>query len=102
MVGAAAYRGQVADTLPAGLPPQAAAAARDTLGGAVAAASQLPDPLGQAVLGAARQAFMHGLHLAFAVSAAATIGAAILAVVALRGVHASSPPDGQPGLGPDL
>jgi DHA2 family multidrug resistance protein-like MFS transporter len=100
VVGTAVYRGQVADALPTGLPTRAAAAARDTLGGAVAAASQLPDPLGQAVLGAARQAFMHGLHLAFAMSAAVTIGAAILAVLVLRGVCPRSRPDGQPDLGP--
>jgi DHA2 family multidrug resistance protein-like MFS transporter len=90
VVGTAAYRGQVADAVPAGVPPQAAAAARDTLGGAVAAAGQLPDQLGGALLGAARQAFTHGLHLAFAVSAAAAIGVAILAVVLLRGVRPSS------------
>src|SRR6266487_2948257 len=45
VVGTAAYRGQMAHALPAGVPPQAAAAARDTLGGAVAAAGQLPDQL---------------------------------------------------------
>jgi MFS transporter, DHA2 family, multidrug resistance protein len=101
LVGTAAYRGQVADAVPAGVPPQAAAAARDTLGGAVAAAGQLPDQLGQALLGAARQAFTQGLHLAFAVSAAAAIGVAILAVVLLRGVRPSSQPDGQPDVGQD-
>jgi hypothetical protein len=66
----------------------------------VAAASQLPDPLGQVLLGASRQAFIHGLHLVFAMSAAAAVGAAILAVVVLRGVCPSSQPDGQPDLGP--
>jgi DHA2 family multidrug resistance protein-like MFS transporter len=102
VIGTAAYRGQVADAVPAGIPPQAAAAARDTLGGAVAAAGQLPDPLGQALLGATRQAFIQSLHLAFAVSAAAAIGVAILAVVMLRGVGPSSQPDGvsDVGVGP--
>ena len=100
VVGTAAYRGQIADALPSGVPPEAAAAARDTLGGAVAAAGQLPDPLGEALLEAARQAFVEGLHVAFAVSAAAAIGAAILAAVVLRGVQVSSQPDGQPDLGP--
>src|SRR5205807_261173 len=94
VVGTAMYRGHVADAVPAGIPSQAAAAARDTLGGAVAAAALLPDPLGQALLGAARQSFVQGLHLAFAVSAAAAIAAAILAVVMLRGVRSSSQPDG--------
>jgi MFS transporter, DHA2 family, multidrug resistance protein len=84
VVGTAAYRGQVAGAVPAGVPPDAAAAARDTLGGAVAAAGQLPDPLAQALLEAARQAFTHGLHAAFAISAIAALGAAILAVAVLR------------------
>src|SRR6266508_3473521 len=83
VVGTAAYRGQMAHALPAGVPPQAAAAARDTLGGAVAAAGQLPDQLGQALLGAARQAFTLGLQLAFAVSAAAAVAVAVLAAVLL-------------------
>jgi DHA2 family multidrug resistance protein-like MFS transporter len=100
VVGTAAYRGQVADALPDGLPPEAAVAARDTLGGAVAAAGQLPEPLGHALLGAAQQAFIHSLHAAFAMSAAAAIGVAILAVVVLRGVRPSPQPDGQPDLGP--
>jgi DHA2 family multidrug resistance protein-like MFS transporter len=30
VIGTAVYRGQVADTVPAGVPPEAAAAARDT------------------------------------------------------------------------
>ncbi len=83
VVGTAAYRGHIADAVPGGVPPQAAAAAKDTLGGAVAAAGQLPDPLGQALLEAARGAFTQALHLAFAVSAAAAIGAAMMAIVVL-------------------
>jgi MFS transporter, DHA2 family, multidrug resistance protein len=87
VIGTAAYRSQVADAVPAGLPPQAAAAARDTLGGAVAAAGQLPDQLGEALLGAARQAFTQGLHLAFAVSAALLFAVSILAAALLRRVR---------------
>ncbi len=90
VVGTAAYRGQMAHALPAGVAPQAAAAARDTLGGAVAAAGQLPDELGQALLDAARQAFTYGLHLAFAISAIAAVAVAVLAAVMLRRVRPSS------------
>jgi MFS transporter, DHA2 family, multidrug resistance protein len=102
VVGTAAYRGQIAGAVPAGVPPQAAAAARDTLGGAVAAAAQLPDQLGQALLAAARQAFTQGLHLAFAVSAGAAIAVAVLAVVLLRRVPPSSQAelDEHPEVGP--
>jgi hypothetical protein len=40
------------------------------------------------------------MHLAFAVSSAAAIGAAILTVMLLRGVRPSSQPDGPPDLEP--
>jgi MFS transporter, DHA2 family, multidrug resistance protein len=89
VIGTAVYRGQMAHALPAGVAPQAAAAARDTLGGAVAAAGQLHGQLGQALLGAAREAFTQGLHLAFAISAAAAIAVAILAAVLLHRLRPS-------------
>jgi hypothetical protein len=54
VIGTAVYRGQVADGVPAGVPPEAADAARDTLGGVVAVAAGLPEQLGAAVLDAAR------------------------------------------------
>jgi MFS transporter, DHA2 family, multidrug resistance protein len=82
-IGAAAYRAQVADTLPAGVPPGAAETARDTLGGAVVAAGQLPAELGTALLEAARQAFTQGFQLTSAVSAALAIGLAVLAAALL-------------------
>jgi hypothetical protein len=44
------------------------------------------------LLRAAREAFMHGLHVAFAISAAAVIGAAILAAIQLRHLRPSSQP----------
>src|SRR5215217_4757365 len=56
-VGTAVYRGQVGDALPADVPPQAAATARDTLGGAVAVSHRLPDGLAADVLDPAREAF---------------------------------------------
>jgi DHA2 family multidrug resistance protein-like MFS transporter len=87
VVGAAAYRGRMAGGIPAGVPDQAATVARDTLGGAVAVAGQLPERLGGALLAAARDAFTQGLHLAAAVSAAASLAFAVLVVVLLRGVR---------------
>ncbi|MBV9358748.1 MAG: MFS transporter [Chloroflexi bacterium] len=102
VVGTAAYRHQIADTIPAGVPPQAASAARDTLGGALAASGQLPDQLGDALAESARTAFTQGLHVAGAVSAAATIAAAIVAVVLLRGMHPSSEPGEPPEATPSL
>jgi DHA2 family multidrug resistance protein-like MFS transporter len=86
------YRSHLTDALPAGILPKTAAAARDTLGGAVAAAGQLPGQPGQILVRAARQAFTQGLHVAFAISAAAVIGAAILAAILLRHPRPSSEP----------
>jgi DHA2 family multidrug resistance protein-like MFS transporter len=96
VVGTAIYRGQMADAALGGVPPDAATAARDTLGGAVAAAGQLPGQTGTMLLDAAREAFTRGLHFAFAISAAASIGVAILAAVLLQGLRDSHQPEGQP------
>ena len=51
LVGTAAYRGQIANAIPAGVPPQAAAAARDTLGGAVAETVVQHHPARVSILG---------------------------------------------------
>jgi MFS transporter, DHA2 family, multidrug resistance protein len=89
-IGVAVYRGGLADTLPAGVPSQAAAVARDTLGGAVGVAAQLPAELGAAVVAAAREAFTQGLQLTAALSATVAVVIAVLATVLLRAVPASS------------
>jgi DHA2 family multidrug resistance protein-like MFS transporter len=83
-IGSAVYRAQAAHILPAGLPRGAAAAARDSLAGAAAAASRLPGGPGAALLDAARQAFTHGLNITAAVSMAAAAGLGLLAVMLLR------------------
>lgn len=83
-IASAVYRDRVAGVLPAGVPPEAAVAARDTVGGAVAAAGGLPDPLGAELLGASRTAFTLGLYAAALTSAAIALGVAVL--VLLRGV----------------
>jgi DHA2 family multidrug resistance protein-like MFS transporter len=89
-IGVAVYRSQLAGTLPAGVPSQAAAAARDTLGGAVDAAGHLPQGAGAALLAAARAAFTTGLQVTAAISAAAAAGIAVLATVLLRSVRGAS------------
>src|SRR6266540_4127527 len=83
-IGVAIYRSELADRLPAEMPAAAAAIARDTLGGAVAVAGELPDRLGAAVLQTAREAFVQGMHLTSAIAALVAVGLAVLAVVALR------------------
>jgi DHA2 family multidrug resistance protein-like MFS transporter len=89
-IGTALYRGQVADGIPAGVPPDAADAARDTLGGAVAAGEQLPDPLAGELLDIARDAFTLGLQVAALTSAVIAAATAVVAGVLLRRVGAES------------
>jgi DHA2 family multidrug resistance protein-like MFS transporter len=85
-VGTAIYRGHLAAALPAGLPAEAAAAARETLGGAVVVAAQLPDQVGAALLEAARAGFLQGMQIGAATSAVASVGLAVLTMVLLRNV----------------
>jgi hypothetical protein len=83
-IGAAIYRGRLADSVPAGVPPDQADAARETLGGAAAVAEQLPPPLSSELLDAARDAFTDGIQTAALTSAAMAAGTAVLVVVLLR------------------
>jgi DHA2 family multidrug resistance protein-like MFS transporter len=89
-IGVAVYRGALAGALLPGVPSEAAAMARDTLGGAVGVAAQLPDGAGRALLAAARAAFTQGLQLTAAVSAVIAVGIAVLATVLLWAVRAGS------------
>ena len=89
-IGVAIYRAGLADNLPAGVPSRASAAARDTLGGAVGAAQQLPADLGAALLTASREAFTNGLQVTAGISAVVAVGMAVLATVVLRGVPTTS------------
>jgi DHA2 family multidrug resistance protein-like MFS transporter len=87
-IGIAIYRSDVADGLPTGVPAEAATIARDTLGGAVGVAGQLPGQLGTAVLEVARDAFVQGMQVAAGISAVMAIAVAVLAVVVLRNMRA--------------
>jgi MFS transporter, DHA2 family, multidrug resistance protein len=63
-VGSAVYRRQVTeDALPPGLPAEPTESARDTLGGAVAAARDLPDRVGEPLLALTRDAFVQGMQV---------------------------------------
>jgi DHA2 family multidrug resistance protein-like MFS transporter len=85
-IGVAIYRGEIAATLPPGVPSETVVLARDTLGAAAGVAITLPDQIGAALLGAAQTAFVHGMQVAAAISIVVAIGVAILAVVMLRDV----------------
>jgi DHA2 family multidrug resistance protein-like MFS transporter len=90
-IGVAIYRGGLAASLPAGLPAGAAIAAKDTLGGAVGVAGGLPGGTSDALLAAARAAFVDGMHVAAAIAAVVGFGLAIFTLVALRERPAERP-----------
>jgi MFS transporter, DHA2 family, multidrug resistance protein len=77
-VGAAVYRGQADEGISARVPPEAAATASDTLGGAVEVADRLPQQLAVGVLAPAREAFTHALQAAATVSGVLVIAAALI------------------------
>jgi DHA2 family multidrug resistance protein-like MFS transporter len=86
-IGVAVYRSQLAESVPAGVPPEASEAAKDTLGGAVDAVETLPDALGTTLLDAAQEAFTQGLQVAALIGAAVALSIAALAAVLLRGAR---------------
>lgn len=99
-IGVAVYRNNLSDNLPAGVPPEAAEAARDTLGGAVAAAAELPAAASEALLGVARASFVDGLQLTALIGSVLVVVAATVAAVLLRhlGPAGGHEGEGQPGL----
>ena len=84
-VGTVVYRHGLAEAMPAGVPEPVAAAAMGTLGGALAAAQSLPAATGDALLAAARAAFVDALQLAALVGAAVVVIACVLSARLLRG-----------------
>ena len=101
-IGTAVYRSQIGDAIPSEVAPTVAAAVRDTLGGAVAAADRIPGPLGAALLESARDAFTLGFQFTAAISIVILIATVIVALVMLRQVggdsgHGSEPLPEQAG-----
>jgi DHA2 family multidrug resistance protein-like MFS transporter len=88
-IGIAVYRSVMADAVPVGVPPDAAEIARATLGGAVAAAAQLPGQLGPAMVDAAREAFIQGLRVSAAISVVGSLALAVFTAVALHNTRTS-------------
>ena len=91
-LGTAVYRANVADSLPSDMPAEAASAALDTLGGALAIAESLPGALADAVVAVAQLAFVDALHVVAAVAAIGAALTAIVAAAALWNVPARSEP----------
>ncbi|MBL0920255.1 MAG: MFS transporter [Hydrogenophaga sp.] len=79
------YRTVLADAMPAGVPADVVAEALASLGGAGAVAAALPGPLGDAVLAAARLAFVDALQTTAASGAVIVLIAAAVTAAILRG-----------------
>lgn len=92
-LGTATYRGWLVNVIPDGVPTEAAMAARDTLGGALAAAGQLAGPLNAELVLAARAAFTHAMVCVAVVSAFIALFTAVAAAVFLRHVGVRGEPD---------
>jgi DHA2 family multidrug resistance protein-like MFS transporter len=78
------------DGMPAGLLPDAAAAALATLGGALAVAEQLGGDAGPALLDAAREAFTRSMRTAAFCAAAVLASTAVVCALVLRNVRPGS------------
>ncbi|MGW0820830.1 MFS transporter [Streptomyces sp. NPDC002845] len=78
-IGTAVYHDEIPSTAPA--------AARETLGGALAVADGMPGQTGSALAAAAREAFTAGMQGAALAGAVVLLGAGVVAVRALREVR---------------
>jgi DHA2 family multidrug resistance protein-like MFS transporter len=83
-VGTAVYRSDVANATPPGVSATVANAARETLGGALEAAQQLPGSGSNDLAAGAKEAFTHGLQFAAGLSAVIALIAAVVAFAVLR------------------
>jgi DHA2 family multidrug resistance protein-like MFS transporter len=94
-IGTAIYRSEMAGSLPGGIDPAMAEAARSTLGGAVAAAGQLPGAVGSELLVAARDAFAQSFEFTAILSVVLVTFAAVLVTALLRNVEAAGEPESE-------
>ena len=97
-IGTAVYRSQVADGVPDDPPVEAAEPARETLGGAVAAADGLPDRIAAEFLGSASEAFTHGLQVAAGVSAVLVFAAAVAVLAVFHRARERLEPNADAGV----
>ncbi|HEX5014492.1 MAG TPA: MFS transporter [Candidatus Limnocylindrales bacterium] len=84
----------------AGLPADVAAVVRDSIGGALAVADQVGGVAGEALVAAARSAFVDGMATASLIGAAVAIGGAIVAAIWLP-ARATRPSDDEPAGTPE-
>lgn len=97
-IGAAVYRGRLAGAeIPGDISADAVDAARDTLGGAVTVAEQLPPEEGRQLLGIAESAFTAGMQTAAFALAVVLVILAVAVPVLLRSRHRPDSALVQPG-----
>jgi DHA2 family multidrug resistance protein-like MFS transporter len=96
-LGMALYRSRLEATVPAGIAPEIAHAAEETLGGAFISAAQLPAEAGTALINAANLSFVHALQVLSIIGVVGFIGLVILTATLLRNVQ----PHGGHGEEPD-
>jgi DHA2 family multidrug resistance protein-like MFS transporter len=89
-IGVAIYRAMMADAVPTSTSLDGIAAARSTLGGALAMASELAPDARAALVDAARAAFLRGVRLCAVISAVGAIGMAAFGAVTFRNVRLTS------------
>ncbi|RZQ60092.1 MFS transporter [Amycolatopsis suaedae] len=89
-LGAVVYRGDLAESAPVGLAPEALARARETLGAAFDVATGLPADLGGALTSAASRSFVTGLQWVAWIGVAGSLLVAAFVAVALRSVRPTS------------
>lgn len=83
-IGIAVYRDRLTDGFGDLLTAEKSEAARDTLGGAVEIAGELPPEIGDVVLNVARASFVDGMQVVAIIASVLVVVAASIAVVMLR------------------
>jgi DHA2 family multidrug resistance protein-like MFS transporter len=83
-IGTAVYRARMAAAMPNSVPSDVREIARGTLGGATAVAERLPEQLGAALLGTARDAFTQAFVMTAIVNALLMLLTAVAATLMLR------------------
>jgi DHA2 family multidrug resistance protein-like MFS transporter len=95
-IGVAVYRAALGGAIPAGVPPEAAEAARGTLGAAIAVSEHLPAETAAELVRTARAAFVQGFRLCAAISVLGSLALAVFVGVLLRRVGAAGEPSPSP------
>jgi len=103
-IGIAIYRNRLTDGLGDLLSAEETEASRDTLGGAVETAAELPAEIGDVVLSVARASFVDGMQIVALIASILVVVAATIAVVMLRHLqpaeeHPSEETSGSPPIG---